>query len=386
MSVKVFNEVKKDAPELNKVYYGNKNLMSNYHIFSTILKEDEEKKHEKLIPPKESHLYYDNQAVQQVFEPHEDDGIYRHILAFSPFQRVYMDTMYIRLNNSTLAFINVIDLFSKFAYSKLFIIGGRSQAVTSQKSLDTYIGFLEEIKEYGYGEKNIGVLTLDGGSEFLGVFQKYLIDNNVPNLYTNPGDKLKTSPIERFNRTLRLFLEKYRVIYGKIDSSVLKVIMTTYNNIPHAKLKFSPIEILNTKEDQDKVAKVFNYMDKENHIHGLKIGQSVRILINRSPFQKIKPVWSSEIYTIKKAINNGNYILNDRSGYFHLNELQPINEDMLMNDKKVTIKEESLPPDIQNIEPQEEAVITSHLIKPIVEPRTSGRTVVPINRFGNFTH
>ena len=50
---------------------------------------------------------------------------------------MFMDTMYIRLGKSTLAFCNIIDFFSKYAYSKLFIIGEKAQAITSNKSVET---------------------------------------------------------------------------------------------------------------------------------------------------------------------------------------------------------------------------------------------------------
>jgi hypothetical protein len=377
---KVFDEVKLDLKELNHVYYGNKNLLSNYNIFSSILKKDEEENDEKIIPTNESKLYYNNQAVKQIFKPFNDDGIYRHILSFYPFQRIYIDTMYIRLKQQTLAFINIIDLFSKFAFSKLFLIGARSQAVKSQQSVDTLVEFLDEIKLYGYDIKSIGEIVVDGGSEFLGDFAKYLVTNKIENEYTNPGDKKKTSPVERFNRTLRLFLEKYRVIYGKIDAKVLKLIMTAYNNIPHAKLHFSPIEILKSSEDQEEVQLGFEHLDTENHINSLPVGTQVRILLDKGPFKKIRPVYSSEIYTISKILNGSNYKLTNHSGYFHLNELQPIEKDYLLNEKKVTIKEEHDDDENNVLPPAEEQTLsipnTSFTIpenRIIFEPRVSSR-------------
>ena len=38
---KLFNLVKKDKEELDNVYYGNKTLMSNYHIFNQNLHKEE---------------------------------------------------------------------------------------------------------------------------------------------------------------------------------------------------------------------------------------------------------------------------------------------------------------------------------------------------------
>ena len=355
MDYKIFKLVEHDEPELSKIYYGNQNLMSNYSNFNHLLKQDELKEHipkTDIIPTKESKLYYDNQGVRQVFKPTEDHNIYRHILAFYPFERMFMDTMYLRLGKSTLAFCNIIDLFSKFAYSKVFVIGGKSQAITSAMALLTFKEFLTEIKEYGYEEKDIGELTLDAGSEFLGDFLKYLNSNEILYYYSNAGDKKRTSPIERFNGTLRLYIEKYRVIYGKIDASVLKIIMNAYNNVKHSGLENSPLEIIQDKKNQTHAEEHYIKLEQENHINTLPIGQSVRVLMDRGPFQKIKPIWSNKVYKIGKILNNTNYQIEGLHGFYHLDELQPINSAFLLNEDKVKIKEEpaELPPSLDEEE------------------------------------
>ena len=374
MSKTIFNLVKNDKDELDKEFYSDNTLMSNYKNFKTNLKRDEIENNLKVIQNPEAHLYYDNQSVRQIFHPLVNDGIYRHIVAFYCFQRIYMDSMYIRLENSTLAFINIIDLFSKYAYSKLFLIKAKTQAVKSIQAVETLKGFIDEISNYGYNKKDIGEITLDGGSEFLGDMTTYLNKEEILNTYANSGDKLKTSPIERFNRTLRGYLEKYKVIYGKIDSNVLQRIINSYNGVIHAGLDYSPIEILKSKKDQLKVEQHFLNLSNENHINALKIGQEVRILINRSPFQKIKPVWSSELYKISKIINGSNYELEHKAGFFHLDELQVVNKDFLLNQKKVHI-----------IKDEDEEPITE--IKPVVkvieipvDKRESNRIRNPVNR------
>ena len=376
MDYKIFKEVQHDEPELSKVYYGNLNLMSNFSNFTDLLKKDEIKEHiptVDIIPIAESKLYYDNQGVRQVFKPTEDHNIYRHILAFYPLERMFMDCMYLRLNNSTLAFCNIIDLFSKFAYSKVFVIGAKSQAITSLMALSTLKEFMDEIKGYGYEEKDMGVLTLDAGSEFKGDFLKYLNENRILYYYANAGDKKRTSPIERFNGTLRLYIEKYKVIYGKIDAKVLTIIMNAYNSVKHADLENSPIEILKDKSNQVLAEEHYMGLEEENHITALQIGQSVRVLMDRGPFQKIKPIWSQKVYKIGKVMNNTNYQIEGLSGFYHLDELQPINAEFLLNDDKVKIKEEpvELPPSLDEndfVKPVEKVTV-----KPEPEIRQSFR-------------
>ena len=95
---KLQREVKKDKKELDDVFYGDSNLMASLPKFSENLKKEDDD-----IDYKEAEFYYDNQAVKQVFQPYERQKVYKHIVAMYPFERLYIETMYLRLGNSTLA-------------------------------------------------------------------------------------------------------------------------------------------------------------------------------------------------------------------------------------------------------------------------------------------
>ena len=326
---KLQREVKKDKKELDDVFYGDSNLMASLPKFYENLKKQDD---DDNIDYNETEFYYDNQAVKQVFQPYERQKVYKHIVAMYPFERVYIDTMYLRLGNSTLAFVNIVDAFSKYAYSKMFVLPLRSQAITSAKALSVFEEFLEVIKKYDF---TVGIVYLDRGSEFVGDFLKYLDSKVIPHVYGNAGDKRKTSLIERFNKTLRWYLQKFRAVKGRIDNNVLKTILSAYNNVSHANLKHTPIEILESKEYQNEVEEHFIDVQQENELNVLPIGTSVRILLDQSPFKKTAPVWSSQVYTISD-FHNSNYELDDVDGYYKFDELQPINEDFVMNTKVKT--------------------------------------------------
>ena len=218
---KLLREVKDDKKELDDVFYGDSNLMASLPKFYEKLKKQDD---DDNIDYKETEFYYDNQAVKQVFQPYERQKLYKHIVAMYPFERVYIDTMYLRLGNSTLAFVNIVDAFSKYAYSKMFVIPHKSQAITSAKALTVFEEFLDDIKsKYHF---SIGIIYLDRGSEFVGDFLKYLDNKLIPHVYGNAGDKRKTSLIERFNKTLRWYLQKFRAVKGRIDNYVLKTIIS----------------------------------------------------------------------------------------------------------------------------------------------------------------
>ena len=77
-------------------------------------------------------------------------------------------------------------------------------------------------------------------------------------------------------------------------------------------------------------------LSKENLQDILPDGSKVRKLLDISQFQKIRPVWSKEIYSIKKYYKNTYELVGD-SGFYKRDQLQPINEPTLWNDKKVNI-------------------------------------------------
>ncbi len=68
------------------------------------------------VPPKFLQFYYDNQAITQIFRPvhFEKQKYYNPILSYKPFERVYMDTMYLIYPKQTLAIVNLYDMFSKY--------------------------------------------------------------------------------------------------------------------------------------------------------------------------------------------------------------------------------------------------------------------------------
>ena len=122
-----------------------------------------------------------------------------------------------------------MDLFSKYAYSCSHPLSKKSKAVSTLRvSTKVSDDFLKEINEK-YPKFKIGFVVMNRGSEFLGDFLKNLEDKDIPHIYANAGDKRKTSPIERFNKTMRLYLEEFRIINGRINNKTLKKILYAYN-------------------------------------------------------------------------------------------------------------------------------------------------------------
>ena len=208
------------------------------------------------VPRKVIQDYYNNQNIVQVFKPYTEVKEYHPILSFYPFERIYIDTMYLTLSKSVLAFVNIIDLFSKYAFSKVFVIPMNTSNISSSKSKEAFIEFLDTMPK-GF---KIGIVNSDRGSEYLGVFHAYLEEKNIIQSFSNVGDHLKQSPIERFNKTLRLMIEKYRILNSNINNNSLKSILNSYNNTGHSKYKHTPNQILASEKYQNQITAYNNQL------------------------------------------------------------------------------------------------------------------------------
>ena len=343
MSKELFEKVLKYKKVLDKIFYDNKFFAKGYTKFLKVCEKLE-------IPNNIIKFYYDNQNIVQVFKPDREFHETNHypILSNYPFERVYIDTMYLSQNNSTLAFVNIMDLYSKFAYSHVFVIGGNTQNIKSSQSKQTFKEFLEIIKKFGYEIKSV---VSDLGSEYQGEFQQYLKELGIKQYTADSGNKKITSPIERFNGTLRVALEKYKYLFHKLDNKELENILYSYNNTHHSSINDTPENILNNDIDLSNInkEKIKNYQ-REKPITGY-----VRVLINKGIFRKLGQNWSNEIYKIEKFIPLKNRYLLDDGNTYPLEDLQLVQKEYVMKPDLIIERKKS---NKKYIIPEKEDIIT----------------------------
>ena len=254
-------------------------------------------------------FYYENQAITQIFKPvrmiQKDEKVYP-IVSYYPFERVYIDTMYIKEKRRTLAFINIMDLFSKFAFSRMFVLRKEASNIESKKSVEVFQEFLIRIQLFDEPYL-IGSVVSDMGSEFQGEFHKYLMQNDIKHYVVDAGNKKATSPIERFNYTLRLDLMRYRFLNNnKTNNEILTKILDVYNNSVHSGIGTSPVELLQNEKKLE-VVESLNKQRSENYSNKNILSGYCRVLLNPDrAFKKIGANWSVDIYKIKKY----NYLRN----------------------------------------------------------------------------
>ncbi len=313
---------------LDEVFYSRDFLMKSLPKFVNKLKALNFK-----IPYKFVKFYYDNQAITQIFRPphYEKEKEYKPILSFRPFAMVYMDTMYVTYPNQTLAIVTLVDLFSKYGDARVIPIRAGAKNISSEKTKEALDDMLESIDKLGY---DVDAVYTDNGNEFSKHFHKFLGDSDIEHVYGHPDDKRMTSPIERFNNTLRLSIEKYKMTYGRITQKSIAEIVRAYNSTSHS-IGYTPLEILKDSKIRN-IIKSKNIAKRKKFMNTGVISGYCRILLTKDLFAKTGANWSKEIYRITRYNpNNNRYYLEGIKGAFNRDELQPINRGNLMGQDRI---------------------------------------------------
>ena len=217
-----------------------------------------------------------------------------------------------KYNNGFQYIINIIDLYSRYAWS----------IPIKNKTGKNIVEAFESIVTQQKPKK----LWVDNGSEFYNkIFKKWLNDNNIEMYSTfNEG---KAVVIERFNRTLKNKMFKYFTANGTYKYiDILPSLINEYNNKKHSSTKLSP----KSKYFNKKLSKDKKKNKKIPISYDFKIGDKVRISKFKKKFEKgYTPNWTEEIFIIY-AINMTNpvtYLIKDLNnnvikGSFYKQELQ----------------------------------------------------------------
>ena len=217
-----------------------------------------------------------------------------------------------KYNNGFQYIINIIDLYSRYAWS----------IPIKNKTGKSIVEAFDSLSESKKPKK----LWVDNGTEFYNkIFKKWLNDNNIEMYSTfNEGKAVLT---ERFNRTLKNKMFKYFTANGTYKYiDILSSLINEYNNKKHSSTKLSPNELYFNK----KLSNQNNTKTKIPIYYNFKIGDKVRISKFKKKFEKgYTPNWTEEIFIIY-AINMTNpvtYLIKDLNnnpikGSFYKQELQ----------------------------------------------------------------
>ena len=221
--------------------------------------------------------------------------------------------------------LNVIDTFSKFAWSEpLFRKSGADVAVAFKT-------ILQRAKYNGHETPNL--LHTDKGREFLNKdFRHVLNEHNIKMYHTENEEK--SAIVERFNRTLN---ERMKVQFEVRQSfrwvDILQDLLKAYNTSFHNTIQMRPVDV--NKDSEPILRQIFL-----NGVKSIKrkppklcVGDRVRIVVKKDTFSnKYTRNWRREIFTVSQIQSttpvtyritdgNGEEIL----GSFYEKELQKSN-------------------------------------------------------------
>ena len=209
-----------------------------------------------------------------------------------------IDIMYYKIGQTLKPFLLLIDIMSRKAFC--YPISGYKNMT---KIVTAYKKFLSQVDR---------VEAIEGDSEFaskefitLNKEKGIRVDTSVAadNHFTT-GNKLGI--IDRFTRTLKENIKKYRESIGKIGNlpNIIQSIINMYNDSPHRGIKGkTPNQVWNDTNEQniqnmkDTISndKLFNKLT-------LGIGDTVRVLENKNKFDKGSAQFSKELYEVHDRI------------------------------------------------------------------------------------
>ena len=222
-----------------------------------------------------------------------------------------------KLNKGYQYLLTCIDIFSKYSW----VIPLKDKKGINVKNA------LQKI----FKERSPKFLWADRGKEFCNKQVQDLLNENNIKLYSTNNSEIKTSVVERFNRTFKNMIYKKftennnTIFYNIIDDHVNK-----YNNKYHSAIKMTPVEG-SKKINANKIKNIYNF-EKTKKPGKFKIGDRVRLSLEKIFLKNVETNWTEEIfetYDIKYS-NVPYYYLKDLNGEkikgsFYEQELQKTN-------------------------------------------------------------
>jgi len=215
--------------------------------------------------------------------------------------------------------LNCIDVFTKRAWSvPLKTKTGREVSNAFESILD---------------DRPCNMVQSDKGTEFVNsTFQSMLRRRGIK-FYTSENEDIKAAVAERFNRTLKEKMYRYFTAkHTRRYIDVLQQLIHAYNNTRHSSIRMAPVDV--TPDNEDVVRARLYPVQTKLLDWKFKVGDKVRISMQRRPFQKgYIGNWSEEIFVVDSRMPTKpvTYKLKDLGGdsikgTFYNDELQMVSK------------------------------------------------------------
>lgn len=232
----------------------------------------------------------------------------------SPFARLQMDLLDVRneiprMNNRTTFIMCLIDVYSRYGFIRLLKSKNESDVLNAFRSI------IDEIKSTW--DITPSQIDCDNESSFISTsFTNYCKSKGIWLNFSLVGDFRSKGIVERWNRTLRELIARYRTAYKTnryVD--VINQMIEGYNQSYHSFLGVSPMEAIENPIYRDLAYQ--KKLDKATTYEPLKIGDKVRLMIKHKTFDKQSSTvkWSVNTHKVEQTKGNIYYVTNRRNPY-----------------------------------------------------------------------
>jgi hypothetical protein len=267
--------------------------------------------------------FLDNQSSYQLTKQITRNKEYSTIKSNGVRNNFQIDIMYLPDPSTTGGskyLLTCIDVYSRYVFI---------QALRTKTGEEVFDKLRFMFQQSGI-PKNI---NFDLGSEFIDRRMiNYCEENDIKIWYSTPDQDNKNAIIERFHRTLRNLILKYKMASSKPYIHVLPQLIKNYNTSYHKTIQDKPINIWNGKSKNNQSIKRIYY--------DFQIGDKVRRINDRNTFDKKSSTntYTKKIFTITR-IEGRSYYLDDLQKSYRGHELLKAVGDDLTNEFDTQIEQ-----------------------------------------------
>lgn len=259
------------------------------------------------IKQKDVQAFLAKQETAQLHKRAPKDSKSHHITSAGnqlDMQADLLDMSKYARNNGGMNWILLVeDIFNRKSYA----------APLKTKSPNDVLPALNKAFEY-LGKPQLSLVT-DNGTEFMGVVGKRLKDLHIVHHTVEVGDHRSLGMIDSLSRFFKNAVHRHFTQTQTTNwVNYLPTLLESYNHTPHSSLKgMTPTEAESRETDTRNLA--YEQVVKDAKPSKFEIGDTVRVLKQKSVFGKGYEIrYSIERFTVDK-IEGKNYILSNGKGY-----------------------------------------------------------------------
>ena len=277
---------------IKTLYYNPKVGFSSLNKFYQKCKEADNR-----ITLKQVREFLQKQKTYQVNKQDKKPKYYTSIYAPYPLYNCQVDILvYDKYEVDKYKYILcLVDTYSRYAVCK---------ALTNRYNTTIVKTLTDMFKDIGVPER-INCDNEFNTSQINSLWKK----DNIQVYFSDPNEPFKNAIVERFNRTLRTLLQKFRTANnGKLKwYKYLDDLVYNYNHTLHSTIKETPYDVFTKNKKSRQIINVIESRPFE-------IGDKVRIKWSKEVFDKGSEIgYSDEVYVIHKKYGD-RYILMDDKG------------------------------------------------------------------------